>query len=479
LHVSPLLSRAVKRLAKYLSIATVLVVLLLGAGGWSVNRWLQSPAGHARVEEKLTAALHRPVTIGQLSFSAWGGITAKGISVSDADGIVVDAAGLSMLSLLRGRVALNEVRIEQPHIRLFEDASGKWRLSPTSTIPPPVITEIAPPVIFQPATIAVPPPAKARAIFIGKIIVQGGAAELIDRTGAPFATITGLHITVRDVTAHSFSCEFTAGRAALPGLLSIDHLSGIANRAGDEVQIRKLTATSGGGVVTGEATWSAITNTATAALHLSAIDLTRAADEAGIIGTKIGGALSGDAQFAGLGPDKRAITGKGTLALKNGNCSQIEALRQIGEVLRLTSLANFEIADTTANFQVANEQVLFAPVEVSAPPVGLTLTGPASFDGTLNLAGLLHAPAALVERQGMVAEKFSPPDAQNRRSIPFNITGALKKPKQNLAESLTGTKDRKQQRIIAAESILSAILQRNKPKPEPPAQPPQPAPAQP
>lgn len=468
-----------KRVAKYLSIATVVVVLLLGAGSWFVNRWLQSPAGHARIEHKLTAALHRPVTIARLSFSAWGGVTAKGISVSGADGIVFDAAGISALSLLRGSVALNEVRIEQPHLRLFEDASGKWHLAPPPAVPPPVITEITPPVIFQPAPPAIPTPAKTRAISIGKIIVQGGTAELIDKTGAPFATITGVNITVRDVTATSFSAEFTAARAALPGLLSLDHLSGIANRAGDEVQIRQLAATGGGGAVTGEATWSAITNTATAALHLSAIDLTRAAAEAGMTGTKISGALSGDAQFAGLGPDKKAITGKGTLALKNGNCTQIEALRQIGEVLRLASLANFEIADTTANFQVANEQVLLAPVEVSAPPVGVTLTGPASFDGTLNLAGLLHAPAALVERQGMVAEKFSPPDAQNRRSIPFNITGALKKPKQNLAESLTGTKDRKQQRIIAAESILSALMQRNKPKPDPPAQPPQPAPAQP
>ena len=57
----------------------------------------------------------------------------------------------------------------------------------------------------------------------------------------------------------------------------------------------------------------------------------RAGAEAGITGTKIGGALSGDAQFAGLGPDKRTITGKGTLALKDRKLALwVESLLQDG-----------------------------------------------------------------------------------------------------------------------------------------------------
>ena len=472
-----------KRLAKYLSIATLVVVLLITAGGWFVDRWLQSPAGHASVEAQITDALHLPLKVGALSFSAWRGLTAKKISVSGTDGILFEAAGISanhrFSSLLRGSLALSEVRIEQPHFRLAEDASGKWSLSPAPAAPPPLIAEVPPPVIVPTPATAAPAPATKSAISIGKILVQGGTAELIDKARAPFATITGLNVTLRDVTDWGFTGDITAERATLHGKFSLARLSATAARAAKEIHIHKLTATAGGGTVTGEGTWSEITSTGTAALHLGLINLASATEEAGITRQKISGTLSGDAQFAGLGSDIKGITGKGTLALKNGNCTQFEALRQIGEVLRLASLANFEIADATAEFQLANGQVLLTPIEVSAPPVGLTLTGPATFDGTLNLSGLLHAPADLVERQGMVAAKFSPADARNRRSIPFNITGTLEKPKQNLAESLTGTKDRKQQRIIAAESILSAIMQRNKPKPEQPAATPQPAPAQP
>ncbi len=472
-----------RRFAKYLAITSIAVALLPAAGGWFMNRWAQSPAGRASIEAQLSSALRLPLKIASLDFSAWRGLTAKGITVSGPDGILFEAAGISashrFFPLLRGSLALDEVRIEQPQFRLVEDAAGKWKLSQAPIAAPTAITEIPPPVISQPAATATPAPRKSSGISIGKITVQGGTAELIDKARRPFANITGLSITLRDVTDRGFAGDFAVERAILHGWFALENLSGTANRAGQDIQIRKLTATAGGGAVTGEATWSAVSQTASAALHLEGIGLARTTQDAGLTGQRISGTLSGDAQFAGLGSDKKGITGKGTLALKSGNCSQIEALRQIGDVLRLASLANFEIADATANFQVANEQVVLAPLDVSAPPVGITLTGPATFDGTLNLSGLLHAPADLVERQGIVAGKFSPADAQNRRSVPFNITGLLKKPKQNLAESLTGTKDRKQQRIIAAESIISALMQRNKPKAEQPAPPPQPVPAQP
>ncbi|MEO6788946.1 MAG: AsmA-like C-terminal region-containing protein, partial [Chthoniobacteraceae bacterium] len=271
--------------------------------------------------------------------------------------------------------------------------------------------------------------------------------------------------------------DFSIAQATLHGQFSLSHLSGVATRAGKEFQIRKLAAEAGGGSLGGEATW--IDNAGgSLAFQCSHVDLARASQDAGAAAKKIAGMLDFNVQLAGLGADSKATAGKGTLALRKGNCAQFEVLRQIGDVLRVASLANFEIADAAATFQIAGGQIVFAPVEISAPPVGLTLNGPAAFDGPLNLTASLHAPADLVARQPLIAPQFSPPDAASRRSVPFSITGTFGKPRQNLAEKLTGTKDRKQQRIIAAEAIISALMDRKKPQPQQPAAV-QPAPAQP
>jgi hypothetical protein len=60
----------------------------------------------------------------------------------------------------------------------------------------------------------------------------------------------------------------------------------------------------------------------------------------------------------------------------------------------------------------------------------------------------------------MLSARFTPPDARAQRSLPFAITGSVAKPSQNLAESLTGTKDRREQRIIGAAAAISSILER-------------------
>lgn len=460
-----------KRLAKYLGITAIVLVLLLCAGSWIVNRWLQSAAGHARMEEKIGAALRLPIKIGKLTFSVWSGITAKEIRVTGSDGVAFEAAGISasqrFSALLRASFALDELRIEQPRFVVVEDASGKWRFA-IGAPSQPAIPAVAP----QPSAAAPKPP---RESSIGKIIIEGGTAEFIDKTHAPFAVFKGINATLREVTLRGFTGDFRVAQAILNGVLSINNITGIATRAGAEFQIRKLTAGAGGGSVTGEATWIEKA-TGSLILQCNHVDLSRASQDAGAAAKKISGMLDGNVQLVGLGGGTNTMTGNGALTLKNGNCAQFEVLRQIGDVLRVASLANFEIADATATFQIAGGQIVFAPVEVSAPPVGVTLNGPAAFDGLLNLTASLHAPAELVARQPVLAPQFSPPDAKNRRSVPFNITGTFSKPRQNLAEKITGTKDRKEQRIIAAGAILSTLMDRKKPQ-QPAAV--QPAPAQP
>ena len=461
-----------RRIAKILIITALVVAVLLAAGGWFANRWLQSSAGLATIEKKLSEALHMPVKIESPGFSAWSGVSTDKITVSGPGGVIFEAAGISashrFSSLLRGQIGLVEVRIREPRVRLYQDAAGKWGLQRTTAAPPPNAPALPPavlPVVPQPA---VPPPAasgpaKHPPVSIGKVIVERGTFEMFDKMNAPFATVSGVNVTMRDVTESAFTGTITVDRATMHGWAAIEHLSGNVTHSGQAFAISNLTATTGGGAITGEANYT-LGATAAATLKLVGVDLDRATQEGGMKGQKISGTVNGDAQFAGLGADKRLMTGRGTLSLKGGDCSQFDVLRQIGDVLRVTMLAKFQIGDAAANFQIANEQVTLAPMEIATPPIGLTLTGPITFDGTLNLIAFMSAPADEIAAQPLLAANFSPPDARNRRSVQFHITGPMKKPRQDLADALTGTKNHREQNIIGGASIIGALIGKKNPK---------------
>ncbi len=484
-----------KRIAKYLGIAALILALALTVAGWALNRWLQSPAFRAAFEQELSRALRMPVQTTGLTFSMWRGLAVQGLTVAGADGSGFAAAGVSashrFSALLRGKLTLSEVRIEEPHFRLIEDAAGNWRLprnehaasapvpiaatAPPAQPPAPATTPANPappaPISVAPAVPAPRQPAPST-VTITRVVLSGGSVELLDKMRAPFATISGLNVVLNEATGENFSGSFEIQRATRHGWLALDKITGLVSREARTIRVRELRASTGGGTLTGNATWTE-SAAGSADVKFDHINIASTARDAGAANPRAGGILSGEAQFAGLGADKNAITGRGTISLRGGNCREIELLRQIGEVLQIAAIANFEISDVTANFTVAQSQIILAPANVAAQPVGVTLTGSVGFDSALNLVGVLHAPADFVNRNALIAGQFSPPDADNRRGVPFNITGTLQKPRQNLAEKLTGTKDRKQQRIIAAGSILSALMDKKKPKllqpaPEPP-----------
>ena len=459
-----------KRLAKYLATAAVLFALLLCAGGWLVGRWVSSAAVRASIEEELGRALRLPVKLARLDFSLTGGLKVDGLTVAGDHGAfsaTAVSANHRLLPLLGGKIALGEVRIDGPKFRISQDADGKWRFAaPAPQQPAPATTALA-------AAPAEPKPRRKPTVAIAQVMLTGGEVEMIDKSGKPFLTVSGLDVTLRDATPESFTGGFRIGRALLHGFAAIHGIQGTTTRKDGVFALRDFSGQCGGGHITGEATFPA-SGAGTATLALEEIALHIAANEAGISSPLVSGILSGEAKAAGLG-DTNTMTGEGRLVLKNGSSREIELLRQIGDVLRVASLSTFEVGDATATFQVANGEVMLSPLHISAPPIALAFVGPVKFDGTVNLTSFLDVPAGLIDQNPVLAAQFLPANEAGHRAIHFTVTGPLTKPKQTLAASLTGTTDRRQQRIIAAGAILSEILNRTQKKKDGA----QPAPAQP
>jgi hypothetical protein len=451
---------------KILLAAAVVLVALLASGLWALNRWLQLPETSARVERALADALGMPVKITKLELSVWNGAVAEGVSASDRGGTLFSATRVSashkFTSLVRGKLVLDDVRVEDLRFRLVENAAGEWRMPVPAKENQPGAKSTPHPRESSPSQSETPP-----AVLIDRLRISNATLELIDKAKAPFATVTGFNGTIRDATPQSFTAEFDAARAVLHGWAAFENLKGTATHSDGTFMVRNLTADCGGGRATvGEFTYQEGTPTISR-ITLDHVSIERAFTSAGTKPPDVTGFISGDAQITGLGGDTKAVTARGTAVFKDANCRQIDLARQIAEILRLDTSGVLEFVEAKTNFQIASERVLLTPMDISAPPIGMSLTGSAGFDGTLALSANLNAPADFIEQRGLTAGQFSPPDQNRRRGVQFDIKGSLKKPKNNLAERVTGTKDKTVQKIMAAEAIISALAGKKKPKPKP------------
>ena len=348
-----------KRLKKILLIAAVVLAVVLATGSWALNRWLQSPEAHARIEHEIGNAIRMPLKIGKLNFSAWSGLTAQGITVTAGDGNFLEAESLSVehkfSSLFRGRIVLGEVRIVQPRVRLVESPDGRWRIpqlpAATAAAPPDAV----PSATHSPTATDVAKsltPKKQINVLVGSIVIADASAELIDKQRLPFATVKGLNATFHDVSETASSGDFSIGSVTVQGYGTAGQIQGKAEHHDMTFSVRDLSANVLKGRVVGEASYT-LGSPASARLTIENVDISLVGSAARARMRNASGIVSGGAELAGFDTGTKAMTGEGTFVLRSGRCTEIELVRQIGEVLQYAALAGFEVREARAKFRIA------------------------------------------------------------------------------------------------------------------------------
>lgn len=126
--------------------ATILVLLIalaiVGTAAISLNRIIAH--NRDRILQQARSAIGRPVLADQIVMSLWGGIGVRVDNVrvaddpqfSDSDFVYATAvvAQAKVLPLLRGRLDIGRIDIEQPRIHLIRDTSNRWNYQ---TLGPP------------------------------------------------------------------------------------------------------------------------------------------------------------------------------------------------------------------------------------------------------------------------------------------------------------------------------------------------------
>ena len=462
-----------KRLIRILVISAAVLAVLLAGGMWYLNRWLTSPETRALVEKELSKALKMPLTFQALDISVWGGVHAEGISVQDGGTRFFESSSFTakhrLTPLLSGKFVFSEITIDSPRCIMVQRPDGSWRLPQLPQEAKPKVAQSTEPKGPKPAT---PKPKEKEArVHIEKLVVSNGQVDFYDKEHKPVASAAGVTISLKDVSEHSVEGRVKAARVVWNGIMGLsDFSAGVSNSKEKGLIIPNFVAKAGGGTIEGgysrkpekPAKYSV-------KVRLTDVDINQAIADGEVPAPNIEGKLSGNIELKGTGDDTKLMNGKAILAFKDGNFRDLEFYRDIGTKLGMEELANFNIPEAKADIVVWNGRLKVQPITISAPPLALKATGTAKLDGKLDLDAQLFAHSDFVAKRGMVAAQFGPPDAAGMRAVPFEVDGTLTKPKHNLAERLTGTKDKRVQQVMAFDEALRLIAPPSKSAPPPAA----------
>jgi hypothetical protein len=119
--------------------AVILGVLLLLAAGIAAP-YLRADQFGGRIRQALEQALGRKIEIGSVRFNLFlgPGFTLRDVVIHDDPAVGIEPlaqvgsieAQVSLLDLLRGRLAFSSLRLEQPSVNLVKTAAGAWNFQP-------------------------------------------------------------------------------------------------------------------------------------------------------------------------------------------------------------------------------------------------------------------------------------------------------------------------------------------------------------
>lgn len=199
-----------RKIGKIVVIVAGVVVGLIAVAAILVKVIISPEMVKNTVLPKVSTAINRQVTLGDVSISIFTGIRLRDLTVLEKDGGVFLKAGAMRLSyqfwpLLSGRVVVDEVTLERPEVRVVRNADGTFNFS-----------DLMRKKIEQPEAPREKTPLN---LSVSDVSVKEGKVAFDDRkgvAGAPFIMeISGIEVTASDVSAER---EFPFKlKAALPG----------------------------------------------------------------------------------------------------------------------------------------------------------------------------------------------------------------------------------------------------------------------
>lgn len=415
-----------------------MVPLFIGMIG--LNLYIQSPSAHARIQQELGSALHIPLQITNATVTPWSGLKISGLTVPGEDGTTLEANSFSanyrFWPLLHGRLAIKRMVLDGPRMVWIQNANGRWQLPGVGANEKKEPSDSKPGKVEKPKS-----EQESSKVSIEMLEIRGGSIELTDLQKERVAMASGVNMEYGLNAADRAEGNISIARLQWGEFIVFSDLQSKFQYRDGTLSLPSLEGGLAGGRVKASLEVKMEEKGAPYKIELSFenADLARMGLDAGWQPEQASGTLKGKISLRGSSKKLKRAEGLGELTLVNGQFRQLELFQTIGQVLQISELSNLRLNNGHALFRIGDERVFIDQILLESTDLALVAGGNAKFDGKLALQASLGVSEKLVKQlPGMVKENFGETDAKGFRSVTFEITGNVDRPRSNLLDKIVG-----------------------------------------
>ena len=455
-----------QKLGKSFLIALGAVLALAAIGVLAINLYVQSAGTQARIQRELSTALHVPVRMTGTTLTPWGGLKITGVTVPQPDpahpGSFFEASSFAAFfqwtPLLRHRLVVTQVSVNDPKVAWYQNANGKWEL--------PTDEERKTP---EPTASAKPPGAPREKsepleVLIDHLRVNRGAFVFLDQHGARVAAFSEVQVDSPKLGAGGTQGRASSSKAALRDTIFFENVRTPFSFAAGDLSLNGLEAGLAGGTLHGDLKIRTTEKHSpfTADVRFDGVNLDTLLAEAGGVPGRATGTLAGWLDLYGESGKPETLSGSGRLTLAGGRL-QHEFFQLLGQALQIDELAMLNLKQAQLDYRVGDGAVWIDALSLLSTNLQLQAHGTVRLpDGKLQLDARLMVNGR-ISRQlpAFIDANFQPGSEPDQRFIDFAIGGTAGKPQTNLMERILGRKIEKEM-----GSLFQNIFKPKKKKPK-------------
>lgn len=462
-----------RSIAKPILIISGIIFVLCAAVVLCLNIYLQS----AGVQRKLRQAVYRATgidpVISQTYFTPWSGLTVSEIKFPQADNAKKPLLAIrsmkcrvSMAALLKGRVLMKDIAIEQPSLLVVQGQSGVWpggsslpfqdldkkptmarqpaRGTVSAEKPSPDLTPTphqAPQAEVPAAYTEKEMPVSATPLLVENIRIHEGQAFFYPAQGRPIR-LEGCAAEAKVSSNGSATGFFRIKSAAFAEIARCTDITGKFEYHNGHLKITDVQAVWAQGEARGS--FEFVTTPGpffSASLDAENVSIQKLAEDAGFTTEGTQGLLFAKTSLQGIPFKPESFTGEASANLSEACIQPIDPLRQLGELLRISELRVIELRNAQTALNIRGGKILVERLELESTNLLMDARGEARFDGSLDLEARFHVSEKLLKDSlGFMGPKFQPSDRGGYEHMPFSITGTISRPKSDLLDKLVGVR---------------------------------------
>lgn len=452
-----------KNLGRFLLIALaaalgVAVIIFL-----AVNLYVQSQGTQLRIQHELSQRLGATLHLRRISVTPWAGLKLSGITIPQTQpGLAGDfleaktfRLRIKFASLFSRQLVIKEISLINPDVVWAQNREGKWRLpsmpetlASRSTIPPsvPAGSPVVPNSNVEPiAPSPVAPVEAARAASftpeIRRVNLLGGRFRFLDGKSKSVATFEDVRFRSSFRSANELRGNISIKKTSLRDRFFLEQLNSPLRYDPDEMDFSRITASAGGGEITGRFTMlpQADDSPFTVSVNFREVQADRIVTEAGGPAGTITGRLEGHLEANGKTADANALAGAGEIILRDGQVQQYSLLVILGQLLQIAELRQLHLDQAQVKYHINPGVVTIDELLLRSKNIRLSATGTVSFEGQLRLESQLAVNETIrAQLFRAIRENFQPIEEAGYAGVSFQVSGTLDRPKTNLMEKLIG-----------------------------------------